>query len=155
MESSTVSPTSSSDSGPSSSSSSGLAAVDSSESELEDFQEPGQEVLSAVKAGSTFFSSSKGVHVWCFEAILIVNNYTPGSSKGNICVLHFPKTNHKHSVSTVTTPPTVNKIIIAHRLQLFLKMRKVNTAAILAPLESLPSEEHESAWKLGTAPIIN
>ena len=55
MESSTVSPTSSSDSGPSSSSSSGLAAVDSSESELEDFQEPGQEVLSAVKAGSTFF----------------------------------------------------------------------------------------------------
>ena len=57
------------------------------------------------------------------------------------------------------TPPTVNKtIIIAHRLQLFLKMRIVNTkkiASILAPLESLRSEEHESAWKLGTAPIIN
>ena len=84
-------------------------------------------LLSAVKAGSTFFSSSKSVHVWCFEAILIANNYTPGSSKGNICVLHTPKSNHKHSVSMVTTPPTVNKtIIIAHRLQLFLKMRIVN-----------------------------
>ena len=117
------------------------------------------QALSAVKAGSTFFSSSKSVHVWCFKAILIANNYTPGSSKGNICVLHTPKSNHKHSVSMVTTPPTVNKtIIIAHRLQLFLKMRIVNTkkiAAILAPLESLRSEEHESAWKLGTAPIIN
>ena len=62
-------------------------------------------MLSAVKAGSTFFSSSKGVHVWCFEAILIANNYTPGSSKGNICVLHSPKSNHKHSVSMVTTRP--------------------------------------------------
>ena len=112
--------------------------------------------LSAVKAGSTFFSSSKSVHVWCFEAILIANNYTPGSSKGNICVLHTPKINHKHSVSMVTTPPTVNKTIIAHRLQLFLKMRIVNKkiAAILAPLESLRSEEQESARKLGTAPII-
>ena len=85
-------------------------------------------LLSAVKAGSTFFSSSKGVHVWCFEAILIANNYTPGSNKGNICVLHSPKSNHNHSVSMVTTPPTVHKtIIIVHRLQLFLKMRKVNT----------------------------
>ena len=44
MESSTVGPSSSSDSGPSTSSSSGPAAVDSSGSELEDSQEPGQEV---------------------------------------------------------------------------------------------------------------
>ena len=58
------------------------------------------------------FSSSKSVHAWCFEAILIANNYTPASSKGNICVLHTPKSNHKHSVSMVMTPPTVNKIII-------------------------------------------
>ena len=78
------------------------------------------DLLSAVKAGSTFFSSSKSVHAWCFEAILIGNNYTPGSSKGNICVLHTPKSNHKHSVSMATTPPTVNKaIIIAHSLQIF------------------------------------
>ena len=62
-----------------------------------------------------------------FEAILIASNYTPGSSKGNISVLNTPKSNHKHSVSMVTTPPTVNKIIIAHRLQLFLKMQIVNT----------------------------
>ena len=85
-------------------------------------------MLSAVKAGSTFFSSSKSVRAWCFKTILIANNYTPGSSKGNICVLHTPKSNRKHSVSMATTPPTVNKtIIIAHRLQLFLEMRKVNT----------------------------
>ena len=44
MESSTVGLSSSSDSGPSTSSSSGPAAVDSSRSELEDSQEPGQEV---------------------------------------------------------------------------------------------------------------
>ena len=47
MVSSTAGPSSSiesSDSGPSTSSSSGLAAVDSSRSELEDSQEPGQEV---------------------------------------------------------------------------------------------------------------
>ena len=67
--------------------------------------------LSAVKAGSSLFSSSKSVHAPCFEAILIANNYTPGSSKGNICVLHTPRSNHKHSVSMVTTPPTVNKTI--------------------------------------------
>ena len=78
-----------------------------------------QDSLSAVKVGSTFFSSWKSVHAWCFEAILIANNYTPGSSKGNICVLHTPKSNHKHSVSMVMTLPTVNKpIIIAHCLQL-------------------------------------
>ena len=62
-------------------------------------------LLSAVKAGSTFLSSSKSVHAWCFEAILIANNYTPGSSKGDICVLHTPKSNHKHSISMVTTRP--------------------------------------------------
>ena len=45
-------------------------------------------VLSAVKAGSTFFSSSKSVHAWSFEIVLIANSYTLGSSKGNICVLH-------------------------------------------------------------------
>ena len=85
-------------------------------------------VLSAVKAGSTFFSSSKSVRAWCYKTILIANNYTPGSSKGNICVLHTPKSNRKHSVSMETTPPTVNKtIIIAHRLQLFLEMQIVNT----------------------------
>ena len=44
MGSSTVGPSSSSDSEPSTSSSSGPAAVDSSGSELEDSQEPGQEV---------------------------------------------------------------------------------------------------------------
>ena len=44
MGSSTVGQSSSSDSGPSTSSSSGPAAVDSSGSELEDSQEPGQEV---------------------------------------------------------------------------------------------------------------
>ena len=44
MESSTVGPSSSSDSGPSTSSSSDPAAVDSSRSELEDSQEPGQDV---------------------------------------------------------------------------------------------------------------
>ena len=70
-----------------------------------------------LRLAQLFFSSSKSVHAWCFEAILIANNYTPGSSKGNTCVLHTPKSNHKHSVSMVTTPPTVNKaIIIAHRL---------------------------------------
>ena len=97
-------------------------------------------LLSAIKAGSTFFLySSKSVHVWCLEAILIANNYTPGSNKGNICVLHTPKSNCKHPITMVTIPPTVNKII-AHRLQLFLKIRIVNTkwtAAIFAPLESL------------------
>ena len=78
------------------------------------------------------------------------------SQLANICVLHTPKSNHKHSVSMVTTPPTVNNtMIIAHHLQLFLKMRIVNTKTILAPLESLPPEEHESAWKLSAAPIIN
>ena len=70
-----------------------------------------------LRLAQLFFSGSKSVHAWCFEAILIANNYTPGSSKGNTCVLHTPKSNHKHSVSMVTTPPTVNKaIIIAHRL---------------------------------------
>ena len=44
MELSTVGPSSSSDSGPITSSSSGPTAVDSSGSELEDSQEPGQEV---------------------------------------------------------------------------------------------------------------
>ena len=62
-----------------------------------------------------------------FEAILIANSYTRGSSKSNICVLHTSKSNHKHSISMVMTPPTVNKvIIIAHRLQLFFKMQIVN-----------------------------
>ena len=74
-----------------------------------------------------FLDSSKSVHAWCLEAILIANNYTPGSSEGNICVLHTPKSNSEHPVSMVMTPPTVNKIIFAHRLQLFLKMRIVNT----------------------------
>ena len=56
-----------------------------------------------LRLAQLFFLVQK-VHVWCFEAILIANNYTPGSSKGNICVLHTPKSNHKHSVSMVTTP---------------------------------------------------
>ena len=76
------------------------------------------------------FSSSKSVLAWCFEAVLVANNYTPGSRKGNICVLNTPKGNHKHSVSMVMTPPTVNKtVIIAHHLQLFLKMWIVNTSS--------------------------
>lgn len=70
---------------------------------------------------------------------LVSNNYTLGSSKGDICVL-----NHKQSISMVTTLPIVNKAkIIA---QLLLKMWVVNTrkiATILAPLEYLPSEEHD------------
>ena len=36
--------------------------------------------LSAVKAGSTFFSGSKLVHAWCFETILITNCYIFGSN---------------------------------------------------------------------------
>ena len=64
------------------------------------------------------------VHAWSFEIVLIANSYTLGSSKGDICVLHTPKSNRKHSISMATTPPIVDKtIIIAHRLQLFLKMR--------------------------------
>ena len=31
-----------------------------------------------------------------FEAILIASNYTRGSSKGNICVLHTPKSQTCH-----------------------------------------------------------
>ena len=113
-------------------------------------------LLSAVKAGSTFFSSSKSVHAWCFEATLITNNYTPGSSKGNICVLHTPKSNHKHTVSMETNSPTVNKrIIIAHRLQLNADCKHQVNCSNFGLVGSLPSEEHESAWKLGTAPFIN
>ena len=37
--------------------------------------------LSAVKTDSTFVSSSKSVHAWCFEIILITNSYIFGSSK--------------------------------------------------------------------------
>ena len=81
-----------------------------------------------LRLAQLFFSSSKSVHAWCFEAILIANNYTTGSSIGNICVLHTPKSDHKHAVSMAMTPPAVNKtIIIAHRLQLFLEVRIVNT----------------------------
>ena len=81
------------------------------------------------------------VHVWCFEAILIANNYTPGSSKGNICVLHSPNSNHKHSVSMVTTPPTVNEtIIIAHRLQLSQNAKGEHQVNCNFG-ESLPSEK--------------
>ena len=95
-----------------------------------DFSHTNMLALSSHKHKSSGFqiSSSKSVHAWCFKAILIANTYTPGSSKGNICVLHTSKSNYKHSVSMATTPPTVNKtIIIAHRLQLFFKMRIVNT----------------------------
>ena len=48
------------------------------------------------------------VDPWSFEIVLIANSYTLGSSKGNICVLHTPKSNHKHSISMATTPPIVN-----------------------------------------------
>ena len=38
-------------------------------------------ILSAVKAGSTFFSGSKLVRAWCFGTILITNCYIFGCNK--------------------------------------------------------------------------
>ena len=71
-----------------------------------------QDPLSAVKAGSTFFSGPKLVHAWCFETILITNCYIFGSNEGIICVLCTLKINHKHFVSMETAPPIVNKAVI-------------------------------------------
>ena len=68
------------------------------------------------------------MYAWCFETILITNCYIFGSNKGIICVLSTLKINHKHFVSMEMAPPIVNKAVInALRLQLFSKMRKVNT----------------------------
>ena len=81
-----------------------------------------------LRLAQLFFLVQKVCMHGVLKIILIANSYTLGSSKGNICVLHTPKSNHKHSISMAMTSPTVNKtIIIAHRLQLFLKMRIVNT----------------------------
>ena len=68
-------------------------------------------LLSAVKAGSTFFFRPKLVHAWCFETILITNCYIFGSNEGIICVLCTLKINHKHFVSMETAPPIVNKAV--------------------------------------------
>ena len=63
-----------------------------------------------------------------FATILITNCYIFGSNKGIICVLCTLKINYKHFVSLEMAPPIVNKAVInAVRLQLFSKMRKVNT----------------------------
>ena len=85
----------------------------------------------------------KLVHARCFETILITNCYIFGSNEGIICVLCTLKINHKHFVSIEMALPIVNKAVInALHLQLFSKMRKVNTrqiAAILTTFESLMS----------------
>ena len=85
----------------------------------------------------------KLVHARCFETILITNCYIFGSNEGIICVLCTLKINHKHFVSVEIALPIVNKAVInALHLQLFSKMRKVNTtqiAAILTTFESLMS----------------
>ena len=47
-----------------------------------------QLMLSAVKTGSTFFCLVQNLCMHGVFKPLIANNYTPGSSKGNICALH-------------------------------------------------------------------
>ena len=71
------------------------------------------------------------MHVGCFKPILITNSYIFGSSKGTFCVLYTLKVNRKYFASMAMTPPTGNKAVInVQRLQLFLKMRIVNTKQI-------------------------
>ena len=68
------------------------------------------------------------MHAWCFETILITNCYIFASNEGTLCVLCTLKINHKHFVSMEMVPPIVNKAVVnALHLQLFSKMRKVNT----------------------------
>jgi len=67
--------------------------------------------LSAVKAGSTFFSGSKLVQAWCSKTILITNCYIFGS---NICVLCTLNINYKHFVSMEMAPIIVTQLETVH-----------------------------------------